>query len=226
MTIQHRDVPDGQIHEPKGITSAPTNSVYSANGLGTGTWKKITSDMLSGSSGDLGVAGKKLVSNGSNGLTLVSDGIYGSMTVTNNTNAFSIAAASDSTLNTNTDYQLFTGTGAPWISENLNGFTFTTDRLVASINGTYRIDLWSNITQFPTNSAKVAVKHRINGIVYSSRHPMIKSNGAGDSGNLGGFGIVTLNSGDYVQLMVASTAAGGLTLSDINFTITLIKALP
>lgn len=182
--------------------------------------------MLSGSSGDLGVAGKKVVSNGSNGFTLAADGIYGSMTVTNNTNAFSITAATDSTLNTNSDYVLFTGTGAPWIGENISGVTFSTDRLTSTVNGIYRIDMWSNITQFPSNTAKVAVKHRINGTTLSSRHPMIKSNGAGDSGNLGGFGIVTLNAGDYIQIMVASTVTGGLTLSDVNITVTLIKALP
>lgn len=39
MTIQHKDIPDAQRHEPKGITIATSGSVYTANGAGTGTWK-------------------------------------------------------------------------------------------------------------------------------------------------------------------------------------------
>ena len=225
MTIQHKDIPDGQIHEPKGISTAGAGSVYSATGGGSGTWKKITSDMFSGSSGDLGVAGKKLISNGLNGIALVADGIYGSMTVTGNTNAFSVTAASDPTLNTNSDYALFTGTGAPWISENLSGVTFTTDRLIAPTNGVYRVDLWSTVTSFPSNTAKISVKHRVNGGTFVTRHPMIKSNSAGDSGNLNGFGLVTLNANDYIQLYVASTVTGGIIFQDVNMIITLVKAL-
>lgn len=226
MTVQHKDIPDGQIHEPKGITSAGLGNVYSSTGTGTGTWKRITSDMLSGSSGDLGVAGKKVVSNGSNGFNLVADGVYGSMTVTGNTNSFAMTAATDPTLNTNSDYALFTGTGAPWISENLSGVTFVTDRLIVPNNGVYRVDLWSTITAFPTNTAKLSVKHRINGGTFSARHPMIKSNSAGDSGNLNGFGYVTLNANDYLQLYVASSANGGVVFSDVNVILSLVKALP
>lgn len=225
MTIQHKDIPDSLLHEPKGVASATSGSVYSANGLGSGVWKRVSTDMLSGSSGDLGVAGKKFLTNGTNGVTLVADGLYGAMTITNNTNAFSVPTAVDSTLNTNSDYVLFTSTGAPWLPENLNGLTFNTDRLTATVSGVYRIDLWSNITQFPYNTAKVSVKHRINGTTFSARHPMTKSNSAGDAGNISGFGLVTLNIGDYIQLMVASTAAGGLILSDVNVTVTLIRAL-
>lgn len=225
MTIQHASIPDGQIHEPKGISTAPAGSVYKASGAGSGTWTKVTSDMLSGSAGDLGVAGKKVVSNGLNGFNLVADGIYGSMTVTANTNAFTVTAAVDQTLNTNSDYALFTGTGAPWLSENLSGVSFTTDRLTATVNGVYRVDLWSTITQFPTNSAKISVKHRINGLNYSTRHPLVKSNSGGDAGNLNGFGFVTLNANDYIQLYVASTANGGLIFSDVNMILTLVKAL-
>lgn len=42
MTIQHRDIPDAQLHEPKGIASALDKQVYVATGSGSGTWKKIT----------------------------------------------------------------------------------------------------------------------------------------------------------------------------------------
>lgn len=225
MTIQHKDIPDAQLHEPKGIVSSAANKVYVANGAGSGTWKQIDSTAIQGLTGDGGVSGKKMVSNGTNGFSLVSDGVFGSMVITGNTNAFAITAAADSTLNTNSDYVLFTGTGAPWAAENLNGgLTFTTNRLTVPVNGVYRIDLWADISGFPTNTASVSVKYRINGTTFSSRHPKVKSNSAGDAGQLNGFGLIPLNAGDFIQLYLASTATGSLTFIDVNTTITLVKA--
>lgn len=213
------------MHEPKGVATSAANRVYVANGSGSGTWKQVDSQTLQGLGGDAGVAGKKVLTNGTNGFVLASDGVFGSMTITGNTNAFAMTAATDSTFNTNTDYALLTGTGAPWNSENLNGgMTFNTNRLIVPVNGVYRVDAWGDVTQFPSNTARVAIKHRVNGVTYSSRHPQIKSNSAGDAGSLGAFGLVPLNSGDYLQLVVASTVSGGLILVDVNVTVTLIKA--
>ena len=39
MAIEHVDIPDGERHEPKGISTAATNTVYVANGSGGGTWE-------------------------------------------------------------------------------------------------------------------------------------------------------------------------------------------
>jgi len=38
MTIEHVDIGAGEIHEPKGISSAAVGSVYEADGLGSGSW--------------------------------------------------------------------------------------------------------------------------------------------------------------------------------------------
>lgn len=37
--IQHKDIPDSERHEPKGISSASAETVYVANGSGSGEWK-------------------------------------------------------------------------------------------------------------------------------------------------------------------------------------------
>lgn len=39
MTIQHADLPDSQLHEPKGVVAASEGDVYVANGSGSGVWK-------------------------------------------------------------------------------------------------------------------------------------------------------------------------------------------
>lgn len=38
MTIEHNTIGAGEIHEPKGITTAPTGGLYVADGATTGTW--------------------------------------------------------------------------------------------------------------------------------------------------------------------------------------------
>ena len=39
--IQHKDIPDAQLHEPKGVVSALDSQLYVANGGGSGVWRKL-----------------------------------------------------------------------------------------------------------------------------------------------------------------------------------------
>lgn len=199
--------------------------VYVANGSGGGVWKRVDSLTLAGLTGDGGSNNLHLVTNGTNGYTLKRNRAYGSMTITNNTNAFAVPLATDATLNTNSDYVLFTGTGAPWgFTSPTKDVTFLTDRMFAPVTGVYEVILWANIAQFPTNTAKVGLKYRVNGSVFSPRKVICKSNSAGDYGSLNGSGLVSLTAGDYVQIMFASTAAGGLIIGDLNATLLLHEA--
>lgn len=38
LNMQHKDIPDGERHEPKGVSTAQSGAVYVANGTGSGTW--------------------------------------------------------------------------------------------------------------------------------------------------------------------------------------------
>jgi hypothetical protein len=38
MSVSHKNMPDAQRHEPKGISSAAAGYVYQADGVGSGTW--------------------------------------------------------------------------------------------------------------------------------------------------------------------------------------------
>lgn len=40
-TVEHSSLSTGELHEPKGIASATSNSVYLANGVGSGAWRTI-----------------------------------------------------------------------------------------------------------------------------------------------------------------------------------------
>lgn len=225
MAIQHAVIPDAQLHEPKGVVSASAGQVYVANGSGSGTWKKPDTTVLAGMSGDSGSTNLIPVSNGTNGFSFKRRASYGSMTITNNTNNFAVPLAVDATLNTNTDYALFSGTGAPWAftSPTLD-ITFNTDRMIAPVTGVYEVILWANIASFPSNVAKVGLKYRVNGTAFSARKVVCKSNSAGDFGSLNASGLVQLSAGDYMQIMFASTVAGNLVIGDLNATLILIKA--
>ena len=41
MTALHRDLPNAELHEPKGAASANANEVYVADGAGSGSWQDI-----------------------------------------------------------------------------------------------------------------------------------------------------------------------------------------
>lgn len=68
MAVEHVDITDPEIHEPKGASTATVNQVYSADGAGSGTWQKVKTTNLYGVSADP-AAGYFLVSDGSGGFT-------------------------------------------------------------------------------------------------------------------------------------------------------------
>lgn len=42
MSIQHKNIPDSELHEPKGVASALNRTVYAANGSGSGAWRRLS----------------------------------------------------------------------------------------------------------------------------------------------------------------------------------------
>lgn len=45
--VQHSQLTDPSLHEPKGIASADANRVYVSNGVGGGSWTQVPNDALS-----------------------------------------------------------------------------------------------------------------------------------------------------------------------------------
>lgn len=222
--VQHKSLPDSELHEPKGVSTAANRQVYVANGSGSGTWQKIKTENLEGLTGDGGVANKVLVTNGSGGVAAYTKNAYGVMGITSNSNNFAVTAAADGTLQNTADYVLFTGPGAPWVGESLYGVTFSSDRLIAPVAGVYDVRFWSNISGYPSNVALVGARFKVNGTTWSPRTTISKSNSSGDAGNLNAFGLVTLNANDYVQLFVASSVTGNLVIKNANLTLDLKRA--
>lgn len=223
MTVQHKLIPEAQLHEPKGVSTAAINKVYKSNGAASGSWEKVSSAMLQDLSGDAGLTGKKLITNGTNGFTLETDQAYGAQTITDNSTVFPVVAVADTTFNTFTQFTLLTGSGAPWVSENLFGVAFSVDRLTVPVTGVYMIHLWLNINTFPNSTARVSIRYRINGGSFSSRNPTIKSAVASDVSQLSGFGLIALTAGDYLQLYIASDTTGNVLINDGSSTLHLMR---
>lgn len=69
MSIEHKNITDPNIHEPKGVGTAAVNTAYVATGAGTGTWRKLPVQSLAGIVGD-GTSGQSVVSDGAGSFAL------------------------------------------------------------------------------------------------------------------------------------------------------------
>jgi hypothetical protein len=225
LTIQHRLIPDNELHEPKGAVSAALNTSYHATGAGSGVWKKADALSIQGLSSDGGLNNLRILTNGANGFRQALDSSYGVMGVTGNTANFAVTASADSTLLTTTGYALYTGTGAPLAGESLYGITFDTNKLTVAASGVYDVRMWANISGFPANNSAIGMRFRVNGSTYSPRTVIAKAAATTDHRELVAFGLITLTAGDYVQLYIASSHTGNLVIQNLNCTVELKRAL-
>lgn len=53
LKVQHSELPDNLLHEPKGASTASENTVYVANGSGSGEFKKIDLGIVEFTRGDV-----------------------------------------------------------------------------------------------------------------------------------------------------------------------------
>ena len=94
--IEHKDIADPNIHEPKGVATATEDAVYVADGSGGGAWQRISYGIMSilgnttaftPSSAD--ITDYKLLNNtgwqaiNSRDMTVLADDVNDSITVTN-----------------------------------------------------------------------------------------------------------------------------------------------
>lgn len=222
MAIQHKDIPDGNIHEPKGISTAPLNTVYVASGTGTGVYKKVNTSMLEGAGTP--AAGRRILTSGVEGITTVTNFALGSMQIVNNLNSFAIGAASDPTLASSGDYLLFSGNGAPWqVNPATENASFNGNGITVNVTGVWAINCWLDIRSYPSNAAVLAVKYRINGTTFQTGRSQSKASSTNGAANLVFFDHVQLTAGDTLQLYLASTVAGGIIIGSADFTVRLEK---
>jgi hypothetical protein len=97
--IQHRDIADPNIHEPKGVKFAAKDTAYIADGNGSGAWKEILLPGFSVSTESLLVA----LGGGMTGAGLINPGVYPA--------GFQTAASDSSSIGVYSNYLNITKTG-------------------------------------------------------------------------------------------------------------------
>lgn len=137
MPIQHRLISDPEIHEPKGISNAPSNTAYHANGNGSGTWKAIDKNSLGIPGGNVGDT--VVIGNGDT-FTSRNDFAYGSMHIVNNTTPY--VWDSHPTFGSSDQFRYLNGQGCPWTSLTTNTRVLASNgSLTALVAGLYRYDM-------------------------------------------------------------------------------------
>lgn len=63
--VSHKDLPDSELHEPKGVATATANQVYVADGAASGAWSKLTTSSIAATGVN---KGKPILTDGANGV--------------------------------------------------------------------------------------------------------------------------------------------------------------
>lgn len=149
MAIQHRNIADPEIHEPKGVASAASGTLYVANGSGSGTWSNPAPTSLSNTTANFSVAGGKLVVNANNGIGSEYGTMAASLQFTGNSTAASLTTSLSDAV----------GSGFPWVDGvNFRGTLDHTNGIITSpISGLYEIEYQFVLTPATGNGFRVSV---------------------------------------------------------------------
>lgn len=222
MAIEHINIPESGLHEPKGASTASSDTTYISDGAGSGSWRKVDADSMQGSVQNSGEEGLSLVSDGAGGFkySVLPGTARASMSLTQNSVAIPVTAAATSGFSDNSD---FTEIGLAFGFSEAQGVVTGSNFITIDVAGTYRIDFWANAKSSMAASI-VAVKFAINGTSFVSRSPKLRLPDAGDLDNLAGSGIYTLSQGDEIKLYVACNNTADITFEDAAFNISLLEA--
>jgi len=146
--------------------------------------------------------------------------VHGEMIIVNNTIPEVMPTALDTTLNTDSEYtKIITG----WTAGHEELVTFSTDKLIVSVAGTYELHFWADIL-FPTAAQRCGIKYVINDTIpYSTRKLVTVSTSIGDVLNISGVGVIPgLSVGDSLSIYIATDKAGDLTIEEAGFFLKLL----
>lgn len=221
MAIEHRDLPESGLHEPKGVSLAASNRVYISDGAGSGAWAPVDADALQGTLSNSDAASLRVVTDGSGGFSTEATpaSSFGTMNLTNNTTAKTLTAAADTSLNDNAD---FVELDLSLSFENVVNMTSSSNSLTLSASGVYIIDFWANVKS-SVNSTKFSLKFVINGTDFVSRGPKLTLDTNGQIYNMSANGIHDFTAGDEVKAYIAADKNCDITIEDMTFQLFFVR---
>jgi len=196
MAIEHSLIADPHIHVPKGFATAQTEQVLSRNSLGEVVWKYPAGS------------------------------VYAQMDIMNNSTAVSMAAPSDATLETDTDYVKMTGAGYPWSPTHQQLMSVVSGAIQVQVKGVYVLSFWSTL-RIATNNRLMAIKFAINDTApYSSQKILTRSTEANDDRNVSASSItISLDVDDTISFYTAASAATDATFRHVGVSAILLRDL-
>lgn len=215
MTIPHKSIPESGLHEPKGVSTAASDRVYVADGVGSGSWSLISADSLQGTIND-GLAGNlRVITDGSGGFTTepTPASSFGTLNLTDNTTTKSVTAASDSTLNTDSD---FTPLDIALTAESLENMGSSSNSLVLQASGLYLIDFWANVSA-SVNGTKFSLKFVIDDTTFVARGPKTTLTTQNQIYNISANGLHSFTAGQEINLYIATSTTTDVTIEDMTF---------
>lgn len=235
MTIQHNIIADPDIHEPKGVATAASNSLYVANGSGSGVWTVpaplagfpsaldghvFIADGAGGGSWtypvegqDTALDGEVFISDGAGGGAWASptDHPIAEIYVAGGTTVHTLAAASA--------YTLLNPVGE-WTEGVTNVLTTTpgSGHINLEKAGNYYISFWANFTTASVSTGSAyTFKYSLDGVLSTRQFQIAKFTNGADQVAVAASGIVvTATAGQELAIY----AAGDGTSSSTNITVT------
>lgn len=192
MAIQHKDIPDANLHEPKGIASAIVNKTYISDGAGSGAWKHN----LGSVHGEI-FLDSATVSVGPTGGTIAADVNYRVIGPTWSLNPDTYNTA----LHSSNQAIQVSVSGHYILSAYLS---FTTGAVAAGTQ--YALKYRKN------NSATLSTRKMVTSKVTAGADRLFIS----------GTAFVVLTAGDYIDLMLASSVIDTVTVSDAGLALYLM----
>lgn len=213
---EHVNITDPNLHEPKGVSSAAAGKVYVADGLGSGAW------ILAEPKGsDTAILRTMPWSNGAGGTEWVNHpgSVHGEIYVS--AGAISVGPTGG-TITADADYR---AVGATWVlNPEAYHISLNTDNYSALVAKSGHYLLTSFVT-FTTGAVaagtRYAMKYRVNNsATLSSRRLIVEKVTAGaDAVTMSGSALINLTAGDYINIMLASSVADTVSVTDAGLTL-------
>lgn len=214
--IEHKNITDPEIHEPKGASAAGAGFIYVADGLGSGTWV-----IPEPKGADIATENEVYLADGVGGGAFkhTSTSCYGQMRIVNNSTAQPITVASTD-LNTDTNYTKLT---FGWTSPYAENMTFAIDKMTVGVSGLYEMGFWG-VIKVPKNANFVGIKYAINDTApYSLQKIETQSNTANDYKNVSGESLIQMTAGQSISMYVAALITDSPVFEEAGLVLKLLK---
>lgn len=222
MAVEHRNIPESGLHEPKGASTAASDRVYRSDGGGSGSWSKVDANTLQGAITNSAEANLRVVTDGEGGFSTepTPASSFGTLNLTGNTTVKSVTAASDGALNTNSD---FVELDIALSFDNLINMDNGSNSLILEADGIYLIDFWANVAA-GDNGTRFSLKFVLNDTDFVPRGPKLTLNTADQFYNMSANGIHAFSAGDEIKLYIAASNTTDITIEDMTFQLVYLGA--